>query len=521
MAVTLDHLRQLATDIRPGLASGAQLNNILKLLTIAETNEHTEIVSASLIYLDTIFRNLLPQLCGKSSSGAVKSSAELKSIHRVRDWMRDNFRLYMEILAVYMFGDKGRKTCALQILSWPLFVKAITLETELSSSTTSYNFPNDWMMKVVESILFIADGTHDLGPHLLDAIGTTANEMDDVRFYLYRDIGRCLTRYREKGVSKKELIDMTVLIQFLQSLKPLPESKTDDDGSLIREFNLLVPRCRDASNIPSVQQYKKEFSEAWLSLLRLPLTQEEHKLALSNLHLHVIPNMHEPVLLADYLSDLYSAGNADGGEGVLSVLALNGLFVLITRHNLDYPNFYKQLYGILTPQTFKFEHWSRFFRLLSLCLSSTHVPAYLIASFIKRLARISLSTQPNASMAIVALIYNLIKMHPSCVVLVHRDVKDGGGSALEDKYDYDEEDPSKSHALESSLWELHALKQHYCPDVVRLSTILETSLTKQPYDIEEFMHANGGTESSRNDKDAVLDLMRSDVAFGNVWRGWA
>lgn len=119
-------------------------------------------------------------------------------------------------------------------------------------------------------------------------------------------------------------------------------------------------------------------------------------------------------------------------------------------------------------------------------------------------------------------------------------------------YDYSEQDPSKSRALESSLWELQAsiteqkqsyssysflthttqpfalnqaLKQHYYPDVVRLSTILETSLSKEPYDIEEFMNQNTSMENykSRNNQPehVVLDLMRSDVGFGkNIWKWW-
>ena len=43
-----------------------------------------------------------------------------------------------------------------------------------------------------------------------------------------------------------------------------------------------------------------------------------------------------------------------------------------------------------------------------------------------------------------------------------RDKEEGTGV---DPYDANEEDPAKSKAVESSLWELQALRNHYCPQV--------------------------------------------------------
>lgn len=51
-----------------------------------------------------------------------------------------------------------------------------------------------------------------------------------------------------------------------------------------------------------------------------------------------------------------------------------------------------------------------------------HLPATLIASFIKRLSRLSLSAPPAAVVAIIPLVYNLLKRHPTCMVLIHRDI---------------------------------------------------------------------------------------------------
>eukprot|EP00983_Pelagomonas_calceolata_P051047 1142239-Pelagomonas_calceolata.AAC.2 len=41
----------------------------------------------------------------------------------------------------------------------------------------------------------------------------------------------------------------------------------------------------------------------------------------------------------------------------------------------------------------------------------------------------------------------------------------GGAELGSDPYDPQEEDPAKTRAVESSLWELQALRNHYCPQV--------------------------------------------------------
>lgn len=49
-----------------------------------------------------------------------------------------------------------------------------------------------------------------------------------------------------------------------------------------------------------------------------------------------------------------------------------------------------------------------------------HLPAYLVAAFIKRLARLALTAPPDALLMVMPFIYNLLRRHPSCKVLVHK-----------------------------------------------------------------------------------------------------
>lgn len=48
-----------------------------------------------------------------------------------------------------------------------------------------------------------------------------------------------------------------------------------------------------------------------------------------------------------------------------------------------------------------------------------YLPAQLIAAFIKRMSRLSLTAPPHGIVMIIPMIYNLIRRHPSCTVLIH------------------------------------------------------------------------------------------------------
>lgn len=125
--------------------------------------------------------------------------------------------------------------------------------------------------------------------------------------------------------------------------------------------------------------------------------------------------------------------------------------MLIQQHNLDYPEFFVKLYSLFTPTLFHTRYLARFLRLADTFLSSTHLPATLVASFLKRLSRLSLASPPHGVVAIISMTYNLLKRHPICMQMIHRpDVLPGRG----DPFDADEPDPLKTGALQSSLWEL-------------------------------------------------------------------
>ena len=148
----------------------------------------------------------------------------------------------------------------------------------------------------------------------------------------------------------------------------------------------------------------------------------------------------------------------------MGLLALNALFVLMTEYNLyvhlsssganskdyyrvgsDYPSFYTRLYAFLDRDVLHSKHRARFLRMTELFLASTYVlfyrlffPAHtpstntlifydivtylqtLLASFIKRLSRLSLNAPPAAIVMVIPFTYNILKRHPALMGMVHR-----------------------------------------------------------------------------------------------------
>lgn len=97
------------------------------------------------------------------------------------------------------------------------------------------------------------------------------------------------------------------------------------------------------------QKHRKQFSDAWLTFLRLPvsypailvsththahahtytqLASSQCKHVLVSMHSRVIPHLIDPRLLLDFFTQAYDKG------GVVGLLALNGLFVLMNQHHL-------------------------------------------------------------------------------------------------------------------------------------------------------------------------------------------
>jgi U3 small nucleolar RNA-associated protein 19 len=118
----------------------------------------------------------------------------------------------------------------------------------------------------------------------------------------------------------------------------------------------------------------------------------------------------------------------------------------------------------------------------------------------------------------VAFVHNLLRRHPACCVLLHRPTprqapdqatasaptengegfqepssagpsegqQDSNAAPGHDPYLPEEEDPAESRAIESSLWEMDSLRNHYAPQVRRAA--LSAARPLHAF-IQDYVHA--------------------------------
>ncbi|XP_028102400.1 nucleolar complex protein 4 homolog isoform X3 [Camellia sinensis] len=354
----------------------------------------------------------------------------------------------------------------------------------------------------------------------------------DIRYFTYITIEKLARTLGAKDISDNKIVSVDgnnkshsrtsvelpihKIYRILSHIPPLEgtDEKAEHEmwngsGVFIKEGDhkehSRYPKADDKQNkvlsaVNIAKKMKLKFTKAWISFLRLPLPVDLYKEVLVTLHQAVIPYLSNPIMLCDFLTRSYDIG------GVISVMALSSLYILMTQHGLEYPNFYEKLFALLVPSIFMAKHRAKFFELLDSCLKSPLLPAYLAAAFAKKLSRLSLSVPPSGALVIIALIHNLLRRHPSINCLVHRENGDGtsrDNSRVEDgetedsctkpeistepeisskksgidHFNNEESNPVKTDAMRSSLWEIDTLRHHYCPPVSRFVLSLENDLT--------------------------------------------
>lgn len=222
-------------------------------------------------------------------------------------------------------------------------------------------------------------------------------------------------------------------------------------------------------------QFAIHFQEVTLKLLGLPDLEISHyQRIMALLHKRIIPHMYQPQQLLDFLTQCYDQG------GELSLLTLLSLWELMKKFNLEYPDFYTKLYSLLTPEMMSLAYQSRFLRLCELFLALTHLSSQLVALFIKRLAALTLNAPAPSTVVVIPYVYNLLKLHPTCMQMIHRPEGEG------DTFDSSEPNPLKTKALESLVWELAALQNHYHPNIATLAKIYGDPFRKDKYNLEDF-----------------------------------
>ncbi|CAG0899332.1 unnamed protein product [Cyprideis torosa] len=235
------------------------------------------------------------------------------------------------------------------------------------------------------------------------------------------------------------------------------------------------------TQLPYLHSSRRHLSRVWLALLSSPqLTPSQARFLLPVVAEEVIPFLPNPMDLTGFFVNALNHG------GITAMLSLQGLFTLMTKHHLDYPDFYAKLYSLLTPAALdprRKMHRAKFFQLLGVFLSSTHLPLNLVAAFVKRLSRLSLTASPDALFLLLPFIGDILIRHRELEVLIHR--QQAVPNLPEDPFDESAEDPYLSGALESSLWEVATMRRHVLPSIAALAEWVEQPLPRVEWDLRK------------------------------------
>jgi len=285
-------------------------------------------------------------------------------------------------------------------------------------------------------------------------------------------------------------------LDLLLRIEGIPSSATE-----LEDWYGARP-SQSSLSLLSFNVHKKLAQDTWLLIFKASLKKDSKKRILDVFIDRIAPWFTRPETLMDFLTDSYNEG------GATSLLALSGVYYLIKERNLDYPQFYTKLYSLLDDNILHSKHRTKFFRLLDTFLSSTHLPAILVASFIKRLSRLALHASPGGIVMVVPWVYNMMKRHPQCTFMLHREIRDENvkkqieSNGMEDQFDMAELDPMQTKAIDSCLWELLSLQSHYHPNVATLAKIISAQFTKQEYNLEDFLdHSYNGLIEAELGKD--------------------
>ncbi len=299
------------------------------------------------------------------------------------------------------------------------------------------------------------------------------NRFLDIKYYTVRNFAKFVSN---GGAELSEQALERIFDIMAQVESPTLDGLAEGEALILASPSDTPPYRRSAS-------VKKELTALWSALIpAIPKTRVKKLLLILNDA--VLPNIYHPELLADFLSQAYSSG------GLVGFLALDGLFTLMRIHNMDFPSFYDKLYALLDEKIMHAPYRKRFFKLFRLFMSSTMVPAYVVAAMVKRVARLALAAPPSAIVWIIPFIYNMLHDHPTCRVLIHRSVPDN----WIDPYDSETNETVKSNALDSSLWEILVLERHYWPRIARLAAIFREKFTKPSFKLDEI--ADGADQAS-------------------------
>ncbi|KRY07859.1 Phosphatidylinositol 4-kinase type 2-beta [Trichinella patagoniensis] len=216
------------------------------------------------------------------------------------------------------------------------------------------------------------------------------------------------------------------LKNFFDLLKAVPAPKVEN-----RELLFSYEEAMSLHNEMCYSATLHIFSQCWVNFIRNKLPPSLHCECLLWIDMHILAVVDCPLYFTDFVISSFAMGFP------LNAAALGSLKHLILICNM-------------------------------------HLPTYLVAAFIKKLSRLSLRAPLDSCIILLGLIRNWLIRHPACQILVNR--QDEQLQIKNDPYNMDELNPQLSNAMESFLWEIKTLKNHYNEEVANMANFVDQLL---------------------------------------------
>lgn len=424
------------------LQSKKNANMILELEKSLLSDEEDDILSSMDAYQELFIQLYDRNMIQLSSNLDVNEE-------KYRLWLIERKNDFVANLLTYLNYENEK----IQEKSLEILLTLVRLE---GSNKETWDYPKELFDKIV-NVLLSPHIDKEMNIHKFQGY----MQYDDILIYSLTATVDILNKMEE--VTDIFLVNIFYLLNSINYPKKF---QTDTPNTFLSQNNLKTPYFLKKKLLCEL------FSDAWYRYLKFQLPMPILKKVLLILHKKVIPHLQNPCLLTDFLTDSYNQ------KGVMSLLSLNSLYFLMDKYNVEHPDFFVKLYSLTNVEVINGKYSPRFFYLCNLFLSSTHLPAYLIAAFVKKLSRIALISRTDSILRILCLVINLMIRHLSISVLIHRE----GPTVFEDPFDFDASDPAKSCAMKSSLWEIKTLQSHVVPHVSRKAKRINRALPTLEFD---------------------------------------
>ncbi|XP_043476919.1 nucleolar complex protein 4 homolog [Leptopilina heterotoma] len=467
------------------LNSRKHANNLVDII-----GQWDESGTACIFTVETIFLEILRRGDMYQEKSITLTISEPSPEVRYITWLCNCYEEIWEKLLTSI--ESCRPTIQLQALSTGLKLMAEEGRYPLEvTRELSYNFPLHRLKPLLMSLL----SPEKDNANLIARFEEISN-YPDALYYIYKCLPSLTPKRQPREIYIKNLLEL---------IHKLPLQKDIEEGETSKSKQLL---CGPQNGLNFTWDYtsvRRALNKVWACVMHWELTPALHKQLLIVLLERVMAHLEKPVLLTDFLMDSLDA------DGPIGLLALQGVFILVTKHNLEYPNIFTKLYSMFEPEIFHTKYKARLFYLSDLFLSSTHLPEALVAGFAKRLSRLTLVAPPEDILIILPFIGNLLVRHPGLKRLI--DYLPKGEEFTEvraglcDPFLMDEREPILSNAIISSLWEIKALQCHMLPNIATAARFIREPIPSVEYDIASALERTGGHIFDREIKNKVKDIM--------------